>query len=121
MEWTTIEPNDEGDWINQRSESFATHLAAAPGAEPSLFTLVTNGLKSNRDAWNYNSSSSALDANVPKMIDHYNTQVDAFAATHADLAGTVATKAETAKRFVDRDPRKFSWDHSDFTRLVQGY
>jgi predicted helicase len=32
--WTTIEPNEHGDWINQRSKSFTSHLAAAPGQGP---------------------------------------------------------------------------------------
>lgn len=117
--WTEIEPNEHGDWINQRSESFATHLAATADDGRSVFRLVTNGLKSNRDAWNFNSSRSQLDTNVKRMIAYFNDQVTAFAAAHLRLAGSQKQRAEVAKRFVDLDPRRFSWDHSDFVRLVR--
>lgn len=120
LAWTFIEPNEQGDWINQRSDSFAEHLAAAPGDEPSMFALVTHGLKTNRDAWNYNSSRPALDANVTRMIDHYNAQVDAFAAAHPDLTGTLKARAEVAKTAVDLDLTKFSWDRANFADVARG-
>lgn len=53
LDWKTLKPNEYGDWINQRSADFANLLPAAPGAGDSIFALTTNGLKSNRDAWNY--------------------------------------------------------------------
>ncbi|MEX1265145.1 MAG: DEAD/DEAH box helicase family protein, partial [Actinomycetota bacterium] len=33
LDWITLQPNEHGDWINQRSEAFAALLAAAPGVE----------------------------------------------------------------------------------------
>lgn len=118
--WTIIEPNPDGDWINQRSDLFATYLAAAPGDEPSIFALSTTGLKTNRDAWNYNSSRSALDANVTKMIDYFNAQVSAFAAAHPQRTGSLRAQAEAAKRFVDVDSRRFSWDRANFVDMARG-
>lgn len=120
MGWTAIVPNEHGDWINQRSESFSSLLAAAPGDGPSFFSLVSNGLKTNRDAWNYNSSRAALDANVTRMIEHYNAQVAKFAAAERGAAATLKQRADQAKAVVDLDPTKFSWDHSDFNRVAQG-
>lgn len=120
MGWTNITPNEHGDWINQRSDSFSTLLAAAPGDEPSIFGLVSNGLKSNRDAWNYNSSRKVLDTNVTKMMEHYNAQVDAFAVAHPSVAGSLKQRAELAKTFVDLDPSKFSWDRPNFMDIARG-
>jgi predicted helicase len=118
--WITIQPNEHGDWINQRSESFAAHLAAAPGTGPSVFALLTNGLKTNRDAWNYNSSRSVLDLNVSRMIEHYNAQAEAFAIAHPATTGTLKSRAELARSVADLDPRKFSWDRANFTDMARG-
>jgi predicted helicase len=95
-------------------------LAAAPGQEPSVFELHTNGLKSNRDAWNYNSSRASLDTNVTRMIEHFNAQVDAFAALHPGLGGTLRERADVAKQEVDLDPRRFSWDRANFADVARG-
>lgn len=118
--WTTIQPNEHGDWINQRSESFAAHLAAAPGEGPSIFGLHTNGLKTNRDAWNYNSSRRALDINVSQMIEHYNLQAEAFAAANPGLKGSLKERAAVAKAFAVLDATKFSWDRANFVDMARG-
>ena len=118
--WVTIQPNEHGDWINQRSEIFGTFTPAHSDDEPSIFEMRTNGLKTNRDAWNYNTSRSKLEKNVSRMIDHYNTQVDAFTRNNPNLTGTAKAKADLAKKAVDRDPSTFSWDRSDFQRIAKG-
>ena len=54
------------------------------------------------------------------MIAFYNSQVEAFGRTHPDVTGTAKERIVIVRDFVDRDPTKFSWDHSDFQRLVKG-
>jgi predicted helicase len=100
--------------------SRSPHLAAAPGEDPSVFTLLTNGLKTNRDAWNYNSSRSALDFNVTRMVEHYNAQADRFAVAHPSTTGTLKGRADLARSFADLDPGKFSWDRANFTDMARG-
>ena len=120
VDWTLIKPNQYGDWINQRSETFAqlTPVQADDGA--SIFEMRTNGLNTSRDAWNYNTSRSKLEKNVSRMIDHYNTQVDAFTKAHSVAAGTQQQLAASASAFVDLDSTKISWNHSDFQRIAKG-
>ncbi len=118
--WRNIKANEHGDWTNQRSDSFTNYLPAHAGDEPSIFEMRTSGLKSNRDAWNWNSSRPKLEANTRRMIDHYNAQVGAFRLAHSGLSGTQKERAEVAKTFVDLDLRKFSWDRTDFRRLAEG-
>ena len=120
VDWTLIKPNQYGDWINQRSESYATHMPAHANDEPSIFEMRTNGLKTNRDAWNYNASLPILKANVDRMIAFYNSQVEAFGRTHPDVTGTAKDRSVIARDFADRDPTKFSWDSSDFQRIAKG-
>ena len=83
LPWQRITPNEHHDWLNQRDHRYERliPLAGEPGA---IFHTASNGLKTNRDAWVYNSSEAALRRNVGDMIDFYNEQVRAFAA---DAAG----------------------------------
>lgn len=120
MNWAIIQPDAHGDWINQRSASFATHTPIQSTEEPSLFEVRSNGLQTNRDAWNYNSSEAELSTNLSRMIDNYNVQVDRFAAAYPGLKGTLKYRAEIAKGFVDLDSTKFSWDRANFADVARG-
>jgi predicted helicase len=118
--WQRIEPNDHGDWINQRSDTFGDHLPVNADDEPSIFEMRTRGLLTARDAWNWNSSRARLEKNTGRWIEHYNNQVRAFADAYPDLGGNQTQRAKFARAFVDLEPTKISWDRADFKRLVQG-
>ena len=77
-EFKQIYPNERGDWINQRGDDFDTFIPLAPdkkfdGAAKSFFVTYSNGLKTQRDAFAYNFSRSALETNMRTTIDYYNT------------------------------------------------
>ena len=79
----SITPNQHGDWISTRDERFATfqEIGNKPlkGKEstPAIFRQYSNGLKTNRDAWCYSFSREAVAANMRRMINNYNAEVDA--------------------------------------------
>ena len=118
--WVTIKPNPAGDWINQRTDAFAKHISINSSTEPSIFRLRSRGLSTSRDAWNYNSSHAKLDNNVLRMIDHYNSQVDAFSLAYGSSTRPQSRRAELARETVDLDPKRFSWDHANFADLARG-
>jgi predicted helicase len=120
IEWTTVVPNEHGDWINQRTSTFAELVPLVSDDGSAIFEFHTHGLKTNRDAWNYNSSRGRLDSNVRRMVEFFNSQVDAFSSAEVLAGGTVKDRAELAKRFVDLDPTKFSWERANFSQLAQG-
>jgi len=121
VEWRIIKANEHGDWINQRSDRFNEFVPICESDDPkSIFVLRSNGLKTNRDAWNYNSSRPQLEANINRMVDFFNTEVDRFAAAYPNLTGTQKAKAKIAKKFVDLDSTKFSWDVKDYNYLAKG-
>lgn len=105
-----IVPNEHGDWINQRGENFESFIALGGGADRGLFGLRSSGVKTNRDAWTYNFSRSALVANVDAAIRFFNAQSTA----HKGMSVT-----EVAGR-IDRDPTRFSWDRADLPRIARG-
>ncbi|REK04494.1 MAG: damage-inducible protein [Acidobacteria bacterium] len=119
--WRTVKPNEHGDWINQRSDRFFDYPPLCePGDDQSIFAMRTSGLVTSRDAWNYNSSQAKLRANVRRMVEFFNDELRRFRAAHPQLGGKAPAKRQAAKEFVSYDERSFSWDHSDFVRIVSG-
>ena len=90
-----ITPNQHGDWISSRDEHFSTfqEIGNKPlkGKEstPAIFRQYSNGLKTNRDAWCYNFSREAVAANMRRMINNYNNEVNA--GTNVDSLDTDST------------------------------
>lgn len=121
--WTSIEPNEHGDWINQRSETFAGHLATHADEGPSVFGLRSFGLFTSRDSWNYAYSRAELDLKVGKMIDYYNDVTDQFSALRSKT-GTSKPRAAAARDFAKDidglDPKRFSWDRGNFADMARG-
>ncbi len=121
IEWKTVTPNKDGDWINQRSEEFQSFipLISKNETELSFFNLKSSGLKTNRDAWNYNSSNKKLEANTKEMINFYNETVENFHKQNQTLPKSAAEKVKIANSFVKKDPKKFHWDRRDIKRITQ--
>ena len=74
-----LSPNEHGDWISQRNEKFGTWIAIGDKDDKTnkntfFVPYYSNGLKTQRDTWCYNSSSAKLCSNVKKTIDFYNQQ-----------------------------------------------
>ncbi|MCR8669582.1 type ISP restriction/modification enzyme [Agrococcus sp. HG114] len=82
LDWRRVEPNDEGDWLGQRSPEFESYTPIgskdpADKHRARFLELYSRGLATARDAWVYNYSAPALEANVRRMVEFYNAQVDA--------------------------------------------
>lgn len=74
-----LTPNEHGDWIAMRNESFDTFILMAPEKKfdlktQTIFNTYSNGMVTSRDAWVYNFSKRKLYENVSNMIDYYNTE-----------------------------------------------
>ncbi|KIC68716.1 DEAD/DEAH box helicase [Pseudarthrobacter phenanthrenivorans] len=111
--WVTVVPSQEGDWINRRSPAFATFapLGAKDERSQGLFNTYSGGLKTNRDAWVYNSSESTLHQNVESMVAFYNSEVARFAKAGGE---------QEIDSFINVDPSKLSWNRADKVMLRRG-
>lgn len=91
-DWATIVPNEHGDWINHRDERYDSYqplgdkVTKGQNATVGMFLNYSNGLKTNRDAWVYNFSSTAVVHNVKRMIATYEESRALLAAGHAGSA-----------------------------------
>lgn len=105
MTWKTLQPNEHGDWLNQRNDLFSEFIPIADksNSEKPFFNLNSNGIVTGRDAWVYNSSKEILSANMKGMISFYNSEVDRYLETKK------SNSEVEAKDFVSTDPKRIKW------------
>ena len=105
--WSTITPDQYGDWLGQRDEGYSTHLLIGTKkktTEAKLFEVFSNGVVTNRDAWVYNYSRGMLGRNAQGMIDFYNSEIERY-QHHLDSGGNPTD----VQAFVKKDETKISW------------
>lgn len=110
-----VEPNEKFDWINQRNSTFDDFILMGSkdkNASLRLFSDYSGGVKTNRDAWCYNSSKAKVIENIGKMSDFYNYEMERF---------TNAKEKNHPKDFVELDLTKISWTRELFDSLQRGY
>ena len=125
--WQAILPNEYGDWINQRSTLFDTLRPLSSHTEKAsqgcamsapIFDIQTPGLKTNRDAWCYNSSEKRLRANIESSVDYYNGRISPFLQYVS--TSQLKERRQQAIAFVGTTPDKFHWDRSNYRHLADG-
>ncbi|ACV22431.1 Hef nuclease [Slackia heliotrinireducens] len=109
--WTVIKPNELGDWINQRDISYASFIPIYSDDGRGLFSRITNGVVTNRDAWAYNYSKEKVAANMARLIEAYNDETDRYhkAGAPSDI-----------RSFVDSDPAHIKWTRGLLGKAKRG-
>ena len=112
--WSKLIPNEAGDWINQRDETYSTFIPLgdreAKGKESqAIFRIFSEGLKTNRDAWSYNFSQRRVIENMKRMILNYN-----------ELVAEYITSGGPLEKFVRTDKKKISWVQNLLKDLENG-
>jgi predicted helicase len=79
--WKTLQPNEHGDWINERNDLFQNFISIEPvkkydAKSQSFFVTQSLGTATNRDTWVYNFSKKELENNIQKTVTHYNEQLN---------------------------------------------
>ncbi|MCL2652122.1 MAG: helicase, partial [Candidatus Azobacteroides sp.] len=108
IEFESIMPNEHGDWINQRNDTFSEFIPLETDKNfdvkaKSIFTVVGVGSNSGRESWVSNFSKKQIINNMQRMIDFYNEQSKAFVK-----AKEKNTKLDVEK-FIDTNQTKISW------------
>ena len=97
-----IEPNEKGDWINQRNSNFETLLKLGDKkTEDSLFIDYTGGIKTGRDAWSWGFSKSNVKNKIVKLIEYYNNNLgntDVYDENTNDISWTRSLKQRFEKK-----------------------
>ncbi|UPL10774.1 DEAD/DEAH box helicase [Microbacterium sufflavum] len=113
LDWQTITPNVEGDWINQRDPSYDAYptIGSRDKTEEKLFERFGTGVATSRDAWVYGANSRELAARVDEFIGVFNAEQRAWVDSD---------NAEPLERMITSDKRKISWSVGLKNRLLQG-
>ncbi len=109
--WLSIQPDEKNDWLNQTSRIFDNFsVLGDKKSKQKVFREYSNGVKTQRDAWCYNASYSALVRNCELMISTYNEEV-------SKLAGKSDTEIRSA---VTTDKKRISWSDHLFQSISRG-
>ncbi len=73
MDWKSIVPDEFGDWLNQRSADFEKWpiLGSKNLNGNRFFKVISGGLASGRDPWNYSFSLSELKTHSESLLSSY--------------------------------------------------
>ncbi len=91
-DYIELAPNEAGDWINQRDDRFWRFQPIS--GDGGIFATMSNGLKTNRDAWCFSFSRPRLESQMRRLIDNSNA---------------VAMKTNT---FDPEDPTQVNWNRA---------
>ena len=108
IEWQTITPDEHGDWLNLRDDTFA-HFISLDGKSANtngIFDNYSIGIVTSRDVWTYNSSITNIKNNMELTISSYNREASLIAV---DI-----------KHAIDLDPKKINWSSSLLTKVKRG-
>ncbi len=123
VNWDSLLPNDSQDWINQRDPAFDSFISLGDKTDKSskaIFEIYSRGFETRRDYWSYNFHHQGLIANMTKMIDFYNSQVEDFKVYIEDKPVTNTDgKHKQAEAFVNTDPQNISWSRGLKNDLVK--
>lgn len=119
-EWERVAPDQHGDWLKQRDDSFGKFIAlgdkkAADGEK--IFENFSLGITTNRDAWVYNFSKKSLEENVKRLLDFYNGEVGRYKDACASLA---KDKHPDVDNFINFDASRIAWSRGLRQELVKG-
>jgi predicted helicase len=114
-----IHPNANGDWINQRDNSFSSYINIGDRKNKSNDTIFKDyslGIATNRDVWCYNFSFNELKTNMMKTINFYNAERIRF---HNEFPDFNFKNNNPVNSFVKNDNFKISWSRSLKKDLVK--
>lgn len=109
-QWQIITPDAHNDWLNQRDDSLNNFISMGNKKDKRSITIFKNyssGLKTQRDAWCYNSSAQKLSKNMRNMIAFYNQEVERFKQKFPLL--DKKQRNEKVDISVNNDTTKISW------------
>lgn len=107
LNWTRIEPDERNTWLTEglRAE-FDSFIPLATDAEKghepkAVFGLISNGLKTNNDAYVFGFDRDELVRRTKEMVDAYNDELARWNAT--------AKKPKDLDAFLRVDERVLKW------------
>ena len=118
MDWQILNPNEEGDWINQRNNKFKDFIPLIDkdnkNNKETFFAMSSNGVVTSRDSWVYSYSKANLEKNMKETIDFYNKEVEKILNTRKK------DKNKAVEDIIDTNSKNISWS-ADLKKRANSY
>ena len=118
MDWRILNPNEEGDWINQRNDKFKDFIPLIDkdnkNNKETFFTMSSNGVVTSRDSWVYSYSKINLEKNMKETIAFYNKEIEKI------LNVRKKDKNKAIEDIIDTNPKNISWS-ADLKKRANSY
>lgn len=109
IDWSTIVPDKNNDWLNQRDPNYQKYDRLA-GDGSSIFLNNSMGILTSRDAWVYGFSKKKVIQNTQKLINNYNSELDRLKNIPSD----------ERKEALNRSENFVNWSFRLEERIRQG-
>ena len=110
MDWQILNPNEEGDWINQRNDKFKDFIPLIDkdnkNNKETFFTMSSNGVVTSRDSWVYSHSKINLEKKMKETIAFYNKEIEKI------LNVRKKDKNKAIEDIIDTNPKNISWSRA---------
>ena len=110
MDWQILNPNEEGDWINQRNDKFKDFIPLIDkdnkNNKETFFAMSSNGVVTSRDSWVYSYSKANLEKNMKETIAFYNKEIEKI------LNVRKKDKNKAVEDIIDTNPVNISWSRA---------
>ncbi|WLT10727.1 type ISP restriction/modification enzyme [Bifidobacterium asteroides] len=106
FEWQILIPDEHGDWLSQRDDSFDNYAPLALGKRkriPGMFATYSLGINTNRDAFCYGFSFNEVQNNIQRLLKTYNSELSRWKADG---------RKQPIEDFVVRDAHLIKWSSS---------
>ena len=129
LEWKAITPSPDGDWVNQRDETFSTWPVIGDkdksSASTRIFSSYSSGLKTGRDAWCYSYSRTGMATNMRDMIAQYDEARIQF-VEYCNRSSLAKSSEDTVADYLASHPEltgtgRISWNRGLKQDLAKDY
>jgi predicted helicase len=119
--WTTLTPNEENDWINQRDPAFEKFAVLGDKEDTKqlrFFENYSQGVLTSRDWWCYGSSRTSVAANMRRMIETYSEDLPKVVA--ALSRAKKEDRDEKLNETITTDSKRISWSRALKSDVAKG-
>ena len=122
IDWQSIAPNKEGDWLNQRSEEFETWpvISEKKGHSTKIFESHSRGLSTARDAWAYAQTESILLMQLRKLTGFYSKTLATLQAWFGENSVS-SPKASDTTKFLKLHPQYADSEQISWTEILKRF
>ena len=114
FEWQILVPDEHGDWLSQRDDSFDNYAPLALGKHKRLlgmFATYSLGVATGRDAFSYGFSADTVNSSIQELLDTYQSELERWSSSG---------ESGKAEDFVIHDGKRIKWNQSLFQQFKRG-